>query len=170
MVVRRVRGGFSRARVVARAAHFRRRLVISELLRRPNDSIARCRDPETDRAVARLALLTIAMGGAAFGLALGSYRGGVMAAHSAWKIPTATLLTLAVCGPGFAALAAAFERRWSFRETLSLALAAGARASLVLFALSPALWLAIDLGSPYQVVRWLATVAYGLAGPSGPGV
>ena len=89
--------------------------------------------------------------------------------HSAWKIACATLLTLALVRPGFAALAAAFDRRWSFRETLCLALAAGARSSLVLFALSPVLWLAIDLGAAYYSVQLLATAGYGLAGLSGLG-
>jgi hypothetical protein len=143
--------------------------VITELLRRPDDTIARCREPGADRDVARFALFAIVIGGAAFGAALGSFRGGLMTFHSAWKIPCATLLTLALCAPGFAALSATFERRWSFRETLCLALGAGARSSLVLFALSPALWLAIDLGAEYRMVQLLSTGAYGLAGLSGLG-
>jgi hypothetical protein len=144
--------------------------MIAELLSRPDDAIARCREPGRDREVARFALFVILVGGVAFGAAIGSYRGGAMTFHAAWKIPAATFLTLALCGPGFAALAAAFERRWSFAETLSIALAAGARSSLVLFALSPALWLAIDLGAGYGTVRWLCTMAYGLAGLSGLGL
>ena len=143
--------------------------MLTELIRHPDHVIERCRDPETDREVARVALLAIIVGGAAFGAALGSYRGGLVLLHSIWKIPVATLLTLAVCGPGFAAFAATFDRRWSFREITSLALAAGARSSVVLFALSPALWLAIDLGAPYGTARWLATLSYGLAGLSGLG-
>jgi hypothetical protein len=143
--------------------------VISELLRRPDEIIARCREPGADREVARFSIIAITLGGAAFGAALGSYRGGPLVLHSAWKVACATLLTLALCGPGFSALAAAFERRWAFRETLCLALAAGARSSLVLFALSPALWLAIDLGATHYAVKLLATTGYGLAGLSGLG-
>lgn len=143
--------------------------MITELVRHPDRFIDRCRDSETDRDVARLALVVIAIGGAAFGAALGSFRGGLVLLHSIWKIPVATLMTLAICGPGFAAFAAVFDRRWSFRETTCLALAAGARSSIVLFALSPALWLAIDLGVPYAAARWLATLCYGLAGLSGLG-
>jgi hypothetical protein len=138
-------------------------------LLRPAGFIARCREPGADREVARFSLAAIALGGAAFGAALGSYRGGPMVFHSAWKVACATLLTLALCGPGFSALAAAFERRWSFRETLCLALAAGARSSLVVFALSPVLWLAIDLGASHHAVQLLATAGYGLAGLSGLG-
>lgn len=143
--------------------------MVTALIRHPDEIIARCRDVETDRDVARLALLVIVIGGAAFGAALGSYRGGLVLLHSIWKIPVATLLTLAVCGPGLAAFAAVFDRRWSFREMTSLALAAGARSSIVLFALSPALWLAIDVGVAYEAARWLATLSYGLAGLSGLG-
>jgi hypothetical protein len=143
--------------------------MITELVRHPDRVIALCRDSETDRDVARLALVVIAIGGAAFGAALGSYRGGLVLIHSIWKIPVATLMTLALCGPGFAAFAAVFDRRWSFRETTSLALAAGARSSIVLFAVSPALWLAIDLGAPHGTAQWLATLSYGLAGLSGLG-
>ena len=141
--------------------------MIADLLCRPDAVIARCRSRRDDRGVARFSLIALAVGGAAFGAALGSYRGGLMPWLSAGKIPSATLLTLAVSGPGFASLAAAFDRRWSFRETLSLTLAAGARASLVLFALTPALWLSIDLGVGYASVRWAAVLAYGLAGLSG---
>jgi hypothetical protein len=143
--------------------------VIAELLQRPDECITRCREHGPDREVARFSLAVITLGGVAFGIALGSYRGGMMMLHSSWKIAGATLLTLALCAPGFSALAAAFERRWSFRETLCLALAAGARSSLVLFALSPVLWLVIDLGAGYRAVQLLATTAYGLAGLSGLG-
>lgn len=141
--------------------------MIAELLRRPADIVVRCRDASQQAAIARTSLLLVVVGGVAFGAALGMYRGGAQVALAAIKIPAATLLALAVCGPGFAALAAAFGRRWTLRETLSLALAAGGRSSLVLFALSPALWLAIDLGAGYHFVRIAAAGAYGLAGLSG---
>lgn len=141
--------------------------MIADLLCHPEVVIERCRSRRDDRSVARFSLIALAVGGAAFGAALGSYRGGLMPWLSACKIPSATLLTLAVSGSGFASLAAAFERRWSFRETLALTLAAGARSSLVLFALTPALWLGIDLGAGYVGVRWAAVLAYGLAGLSG---
>jgi hypothetical protein len=143
--------------------------VIAELLQRPEETIERCRDRERDREVARFALAAIVVGGALFGAALGTYRGGFMVLHAAWKIPCATLLTLSLCTPGFVAFAAAFDRRMTFRETLALALAAGARSSLVLFALSPALWLAIDLGAEHHTVQLLAAGAYALAGLSGLG-
>lgn len=140
-----------------------------ELLRTPALAVKRRAEPAEQPATARRDLLTITLGGLLFGAAVGSLRGGVQVPISALKIPLATLLTLAVSAPGFAAFAGAFGRRWSFRETLAVALGAGARASLVLFALAPVLWLAIDLGAGHQGARWLATIAYALAGLSALG-
>src|SRR5262249_24045271 len=59
---------------------------------------------------------------------------------------------------------AVFGRPWSVRAVISLALAAGARFSMVLVAVAPALWLTIDLGAPYHVIKLIAAVAYALAG------
>jgi hypothetical protein len=140
--------------------------VIGELLRRPGRVVERCREPDTQTGVARTALILIVLGGALFGAALGSFRGGEQIPLSAVKIPVATLLTLAVCAPAFAAFVAAFGRRWSQRETLAIALSAGARASLVLLALAPVLWLGIDLGAGYHSIRVLAAGAYALGGLS----
>ena len=142
----------------------------AELLSAPARAVKRRGEPAEQTGTARRDLLTITLGGLLFGAAVGSLRGGVQVPIAALKIPLATLLTLAVSAPGFAAFAGAFGRRWSFRETLAVALGAGARASLVLFALAPVLWLAIDLGASHHGVRWLATIAYGLAGLSGLGL
>jgi hypothetical protein len=136
--------------------------VIGELLRRPGGIVERCREPGAQTGLARTALILIVLGGSLFGAALGSFRGGEQIPLAAVKIPVATLLTLAVCAPGFAAFVAAFGRRWSHRETLAIALSAGARASLVLFALAPVLWLSIDLGAGYHSIRLLAAGAYAL--------
>lgn len=141
--------------------------MISDLLRRPDEVVTRCSNPSFQASLARIDLAAIAVGGALFGAALGTFRGGAQVAFSALKIPAATLMTLALCGPGFAALGVAFGRRWTLRQTLALALTAGARSSLVLFALSPVVWLMIDLGASYDLVRLCAVGAYGLAGLSG---
>ncbi len=76
-------------------------------------------------------------------------------------------MALALCAPAFTALAAAFGRPLPLRTVLSLVLVAGARASLVLVATAPPLWLVIDLGAPYHAVKLAATLAYGLAGLAG---
>jgi len=140
--------------------------VIAELLRRPDIVVARCGDPGSQRALVRISIAVMFVAGAIFGGALGAFRGGAQIPAAALKIPLATFATLAICGPAFAAIAGAFGRRWGLRATLALILAAGARSSLILVALAPALWLAIDLGAPYHLVKLLATGAYGLAGLS----
>ena len=136
------------------------------LLRRPDVAVRLTQMARWQTKLARLYLLLIAGCGAAFGAAVGSFRGGEQHVWAASKIPAATLLTLAVCGPAFVALAATFGRRWSLKTTLSLTLAAGARSSLVLLALTPVLWLTIDLGAPYGAIKLTATLCYGLAGLS----
>jgi hypothetical protein len=141
--------------------------MITELLRHPAEIAERCRNPAAQRDVARHNLLLIAAGGALFGAVVGTFRGGAQIGISAVKIPIATLMTLAISGPGLAAFAVAFGRSWTLRETLSYLLSAGARSSLVLFALSPVLWLVIDLQASYSAIRLAATASYALAGLSG---
>jgi hypothetical protein len=141
--------------------------MITDLLRHPEEIVERCRNPAAQRDVVRLDLLLIAAGGALFGAVVGTFRGGAQIPIAALKIPIATLTTLAISGPGLAAFAVAFGRRWTVRETLSFLLSAGARSSLVLFALAPVLWLVIDLEASYSTIRLAATAAYALAGLSG---
>jgi hypothetical protein len=141
-------------------------MFLADLLRSPERALAACSDPARQTAIARTSLLVIALGGVTFGAAVGSYRGTVQAIASGVKLPLVTLFTLALAGPAFFALAKAFGREWDFRRTLALVLAAGARSSLVLFALAPVLALAVDLDSTYESVRFLAVIAYGLGGLS----
>ena len=137
-----------------------------DLLRSPSAVIAWCYEERELASLAAQALVAILVGGAVFGGTVGGFRGGQQIAYSALKLPLATLITLAVCGPAFYALAAAFGRRWTFRTVLSLALAAGARSSLLLLALAPPLWLAIDCGASYHATKLLASLCYGAAGLS----
>jgi hypothetical protein len=139
---------------------------VTPLLRDPDTILRHSRSPRQQASLARTSLLLIALGGAAFGAAVGSYRGDMQLCWAALKLVAATLATLAVCGPAFVVLAAAFGRRWSLRTTLALMLAAGARSSLVLLAFTPVVWLAIDLGTPYGIIKALATISYGIAGLS----
>jgi len=140
--------------------------TVADLLRSKERTTEACASRERQSGVARVSLILIALGGAAFGSAVGSYRGSLQLGTSALKLPLVTLFTLALSGPAFFALATAFGRRRSFRQALALVLAAGARSSLVLLALSPVLALVVDLGAGYEGVRWAALVAYGLGGLS----
>jgi hypothetical protein len=109
-----------------------------------------------------LVLAAIAFGGTA-----GSWHGGKQIVFAALKMPIGLLGTLAIAAPAFYALAAAFGRAWRLRAVFSLVLAAGARFALVLLAMTPPLWLTIDLGAPYHAVKLVATLAYALAGIAG---
>lgn len=140
--------------------------LLEELLREPATLATRCREARDLRPLAATSLLAIALGGAAFGAAVGAYRGGAQIALAAAKIPIATLAALALAAPAFATLAAALGRVLPVRATVALCVAAGARASLVLFAFAPALWLVIAYGADYHLVKLCAAFGYALAGLS----
>jgi hypothetical protein len=140
---------------------------LNRILRAPGVVAAQCRDDRDVAALARTALVTLALSATAFGAAVGSWRGGKQIAFAALKMPIGILGTLALAVPAFYALAAVFGRPWPLRPVLALVLAAGARFSLVLLALTPPLWLTIDFGAPYHAIRLVATLAYGLAGLAG---
>jgi hypothetical protein len=139
-------------------------VVIPRLLRAPGDVAKACRDSTEIRALAATSLGCLVVGAGAFGAATGSLRGGVQIAISAAKMPIALLGALIVACPAFFALAAIFGRPMSARTMTALALSSGARGALVLLACAPPLWLAIDLGLPYEATKLVAVVSYGLAG------
>src|SRR6185369_8517295 len=104
-----------------------------------------CREDRDVRAVASTSLAAITLGAAAFGCAIGTFRGGVQVLYAGVKLPLVVLGTLAIAGPAFHAVAAALGRPWPMRSVVALALAAAGRASLLLFAFAPVLWLLFDL-------------------------
>lgn len=140
--------------------------VVTLLLRSPQHVVIGCRDETAQRELARVSILILVVGAAIFGAAVGSYRGGLQIGLAAVKVPIATLIAIGACGPAFAALAAAFDRPWGLRMTLAVTLCAAARSALVLVALSPPLWLLIDLGAPYHATKLFASAAYALGGLS----
>lgn len=142
-------------------------MLLNRILRAPADVAKQCRSDRDVASIARTAIITLALAATAFGAAIGSWKGGKQIAFAALKLPIGVLGTLALAAPAFYVLAAAFGRPWPLRPVLSLMLAAGARFSLVLLALTPPLWLTIDFGAPYDVIKLAATLAYGLAGLAG---
>jgi hypothetical protein len=138
--------------------------LLNRILRNPELVARDCREDVDVAAIAKNALIAIAAGAALFGGVVGAWRGGPQIAFAALKMPLVMLGTLVLCAPAFYGIAAAFGRAWSFRTVASLALVAGARFSLVLLAAAPALWLTIDLGAPYHLIKLVAALAYGLAG------
>jgi hypothetical protein len=141
--------------------------LLERILRRPAGVAEECRDDRDVARIARTALATLAVAATAFGAAAGSWHGGKQIAFAALKMPIGLIGTLALAAPAFYALAAVFGRPWPLRSVFSLVLAAGARFSLVLLAMTPPLWLTIDLGAPYHAVKLVATVAYAIAGFAG---
>lgn len=140
---------------------------LNRILRAPAGVAAQCRSDQDVASIARTALLTLLLAATAFGAAVGSMHGGKQIAFAAMKLPIGVLGTLALAAPAFYVLAAVFGRPWPLRPVLSLMLSAGARFALVLLALTPPLWLTIDFGAPYHLIKLVATVAYGLAGLAG---
>lgn len=138
--------------------------VLARLLRAPSDIAACCREDRETREIAITSIAAVLVGAAAFGGVIGSFRGGVQIFYGAVKVPLAMLAALAICAPAFHALAAGFGRAWPMRSIIALALAAAGRASLVLLALSPALWLLFDLGMGYHSAALAAAFAYAIAG------
>ncbi len=144
--------------------------LLTLLLRAPAQVARQCRQDSDIRSLAAVSLAAIAVGGAAFGGVVGSFRGGTQIAFAAVKIPLAMLLALAVCVPSFHALAAVLGRPWPLRTVLALTLTSAARGSLALLAFAPAVWLAYDLGLDYHPAALLAAAAYGLAGLAAFGI
>jgi hypothetical protein len=140
---------------------------LNRILRAPAVVAEQCRTDRDGAAIARTALVALAVSATMFGAAVGSWRGGKQIAFAALKMPIGVLGTLAIAAPAFYVLAAIFGRPWGLRPVLSLMLSAGARFSLVLLAMTPPLWLLIDFGAPYESIKVVATIVYGLAGLAG---
>jgi hypothetical protein len=144
--------------------------LLGRLLRQP-DAIARdCREDRDVHEVGAVALAAIVVGAAAFGAVLGSYRGGVQIFYAGIKVPMAMLATLAIAAPAFHGIAAALGRPWPMRSVVALTLAAAGRASLLLLAFAPALWLMLDFGVGYHAAAVLAALAYGASGLAALGI
>ena len=137
---------------------------LTQILRAPADVARRCREDEGTRDLAIFSMIAIVVGGAVFGAAVGSFRGGLQTLFAAAKVPLALLATLALSVPAFHAMAAALGRPWPLRKIAVLSLCAAGRASFVLLALAPLVWLGISLGTGYHTSSLLASMAFGAAG------
>ncbi len=144
--------------------------LLGRLLRHPAEIARDCREDRDVQAVGAVSLAAIAIGAAAFGAVLGSYRGGVQILYAGVKVPMAMLATLAIAGPAFHAVAAALGRPWPMRSVVALTLAAAGRASLLLLAFAPVLWLMLDFGVGYHAAAMLAALAYGASGLAALGI
>lgn len=144
--------------------------VLSELLRSPQSVARQCVEQQRLQELALVSIGAIALCGALFGATVGGYRGGLQVLYAAIKVPAACLWTLAVCVPAYYAFANVFARPLPMRAVAALTLASIARASLVLLAAVPVLWLMIDMGASYHATALWSSVAYGLSGLAALGV
>jgi len=144
--------------------------VVGVLLREPGEVAARCRRHEGLRALSAASLACLFAGAAAFGGVVGSFRGGPQIFYSALKLPLALLATLVVVVPAFFALAIGFGGKWTFRSVAALTLSAAARGALVLLAVAPILWLAVDRGLDYHASVLVAATMYAASGMAALGI
>lgn len=138
--------------------------LFDELLRAPKRSAERSVTGEELPAFVLSTLAAVVIGAGTFGAVLASSRGGVQLLFSAFKLPLALLATLVVVVPAFHAIAGALGQKLAFRGVVALSLAATARAALLLVALAPLMWLALDLGVGYHDGVLLAVLCYTAAG------
>ncbi len=113
--------------------------------------------------LAKAMIVTIAIGAASFGAAMGAYRGSVQILFAAVKLPLAVLLSAALCAPALSTLNAALGRPACLRRDLALVLCALARASLVLAALSPLVLMGVRFGAGYHELILLVVGCCSLA-------
>lgn len=139
-------------------------VLFDELLRSPQKSAERSVTGDDLPDFVLSSLFAVIIGAGTFGAVLATSRGGIQLFYSATKLPLALLATLVLLVPAFHAIAGALGRPLPFRGAVALSLAATARAALLLVALAPLMWLALDLGLGYHDGVVLSALCYGVAG------
>lgn len=137
------------------------------LLRHPDLAARACFTGAGRAALVRHAMIALVVGGAIFGGVVGTFRGDQQVLFAALKLPLVLIGALVVTAPALWALGATEDRPWPLRAASSLVLVAAGRAALVLAALAPLLWLAIDLYAGYHLSAVLAAATLALAGLAG---
>ena len=138
--------------------------VLDQLLRSPKGVAERAKAGEDLPALAIGSLIALVGGAGIYGAVLASSRGGLQLLYSGLKLPLALLATLVVVVPAFYAINKTLGRSLSLAGMVGLSLAAVARGALMLAALAPIAWLAIDRGIGYHASVLVAAGSYALAG------
>jgi len=138
--------------------------VVDQLLRDPRGLIARIDETATPHAMIQHLTTTIVVGAAAFGGAIGTYRGGVQVLYAGLKLPAAVVMTTVLCAPLLSCLNLALDRPADLRRDLARLLAALALASLVLAAEAPIVLLAALVHMPYHALIQLLVTLCAIAG------
>jgi len=133
-------------------------------LRSPRALVSAIHSKREHTALYHSSLLVITLGTACFGAVLGTSHGIRQLLYSAVKLPVAFLITLLLVTPALSAIASALRRPLGAAQATLLVLAAAARASLVLLALAPVVWLAMSHGLEYHRGILSAALCYALAG------
>jgi hypothetical protein len=137
------------------------------LLARPEALMERIKHGSGLNSLVQTALFTVIVGAAIYGAAIGAYRGGLQILYAAIKLPLVLLLTTAASAPALTAIGVSLGRRADIRRDIALVLAALARTSLALSALTPLLLLALRRNSDYHEVILLVVASSALAGGLG---
>ena len=137
---------------------------LTDLLRDPQRIADRCRDERDLREVTIISLACITIGAAVFGGVVGSFRGGMQITYSAIKLPLALITTLVFTVPALYGFSAGLDRPASLRSLTALTLAAMARSALMLVAVAPLLWLAVDQSLGYHGAVLITAALYGVSG------
>jgi hypothetical protein len=138
--------------------------LVDQLLRRRAAVLARIAAGDDLRGLIRTMLLTIVIGMALVGAALGAYRGGAQIAFAAIKLPLVMLLTAALCAPTLTALQLALGRPASLLRDLALVVTALAFGTLVLCAQAPLFLLLATLRLPYHEAILLTVACFAVGG------
>jgi hypothetical protein len=113
---------------------------------------------------ARAMLITIAIGAALFGAAIGIYRGGIQIVYAAVKLPLVLIFTAAIAAPALTAFNLALDRPSALRRDLALALCSLALGALVLAAEAPLILVARALDAGYHETILLVVGCCAVAG------
>lgn len=138
--------------------------AIDRLLRDRRSLVAELTAGRGVATIARAMLVTIAIGAALFGAAIGTYRGGPQIAYAAIKLPIVLVFTAAIATPALTAFNLALDRPAALRRDLALALCALGLGALVLAALAPVVLVARAVDAPYHETSLLFAGACALAG------
>lgn len=114
--------------------------------------------------LSRVMLVTVCLGAAAFGAAVGVVRGGEQIAYAAIKLPVALLLTAGLCVPALSALRRAFQGAWQVKRDVALVLASLGLTSLVMAATAPLILMARSFHAGYHQMILMVAACAGLSG------
>lgn len=143
----------------------RRSWIYIEQLLQDRPALYRAIESEQDpQAIMRGMLLTILVASAAFGAAIGNYRGGIQTIYAAIKFPLVLLATAAICAPVLTTLEMALGKPARWRRDLLLVASAMAIGSLSLVALAPLIVLGDVMALGYHRFILLIGVCFVLAG------